>query len=720
MKELENTRACYTKGTSLCNIWSNRAKVPFTVWITILLCIVVLPVSGQEETDAMDAEDFDPTDLSFEDLMGVEVTSASKKPQSIAKAATAIHVISSEEIRRSGATTIPDVLRLTPGFFVGKADSKNYAVAGRGLANVTTNKLLVLVDGRSVYSPTFSGVFWDTLDVMLEDVERIEVIRGPGATLWGSNAVNGVINIITKSAIDTQGTLVTGGGGTVERGFFSTRYGFPIGEKINARIYTKYTDHNNLEALLNQPIVDGFQRWLGGGRLDWNYSDMGSFTVQGDAYHNRQNQFWQQPITTAPYFQNLNQPGVMSGGNFLSRWKHAFSDENDLTIQFYFDRAKRDQSIYTQTLDTYDIDAQHRFQLTDRQELIWGGGARLFYDRWTSTSILTSVNTPRANHALYNIFVQDEVSIIDDRLSIVLGSKLEHNDFTGYEFQPSGRLLWTPNERYTLWTSVSKAVRTPGRAEADAVVNQRIVAPVPAGPFFPGIPPTLVQIIGNPGYEAEELVAYEFGFRSQLSEKSSLDLSLFYNVYEDLRTVEAVGAPDSSQLPAYAIQNFTFGNNRAGNIYGTELSLTLDLNDWWRLRPSYSLSVADTHAGPANVSTATADGAYPNQQVGLFSLMDLPGNLHLDLYGRWIDQVEILEVETAIDPFNPPGILEFPSYFSLDARLAWNPFGNRNVELAIVGQNLVDNTHPEYGWEVFTPQIAEVPRSAYVKLTVSF
>ena len=242
---------------------TTRLTLLTTVFFFALLCFEISDNCLAQE--AVEDALFDPTDLSFEDLMDVEVTSASKKPQSIGKAATAIHVISSEEIRRSGATSIPEVLRLAPGFFVGRVDSRNHAVAGRGFANVTTNKLLVLVDGRSVYSPTFSGVFWDVQDIMLEDVERIEVIRGPGATLWGSNAVNGVINVITKSAIDTQGTLVTAGAGTVERGFFSTRYGFPIGDKVNARIYGKYTDHDNLDAVLNQPLYDGFYRWMGGG-----------------------------------------------------------------------------------------------------------------------------------------------------------------------------------------------------------------------------------------------------------------------------------------------------------------------------------------------------------------------------------------------------------------------------------------------------------------------
>lgn len=685
--------------------------------IVSLVLVTGSAVQGQEE---LDDDLFDPTDLSFEDLMDVEVTSASKKPQSVGKVATAIHVISNEEIRRSGATSIAEVLRLAPGFFVGRVDARNHAVAGRGFANVTTNKLLVLVDGRSVYSPTFSGVFWDAQDIMLEDVERIEVIRGPGATLWGSNAVNGVINVITKSAIDTQGTLITGGAGTVERGFFSARYGFPIGDKVNARIYGKYSDHDNLDALLGGNALDGFYRWMGGGRIDWDYSDMGSFTLQGDVYRNRQSQFWQQPIITPPYFQNLTSDATLSGANVLGRWSHAFSDESDFSIQTYFDRTIRDQSIYRQVLDTYDIEAQHRFQIGERQEIIWGGGTRVFADSWTRTSIMTSVRTPNDNHSLYNFFLQDELTLIEDRLSFVAGTKLEHNDFTGNEMQPSARLLWTPTESHSIWLSISRAMRTPGRAEADAVVNQRVLAPIPAAPPFPGLPPTLIQIDGNPGFRAEELIAYEAGFRSKLGDNVSMDLSLFYNNYDDLRTVEGAGFPDFSNLPAFAIQNLTFFNDRQGDIYGTELSLTLDLADWWRLRPSYSFSISDTDSGPRNISMATSDNAYPVHQVGLFSLMDLPGDLHLDLYSRWIDEVELPAVVTVIDPtanFSPN---RFPSYFSLDARLAWNPLGNQNIELALVGQNLLEDAHQEYGWEVFTPQLTEVPRGAYIKLTVSF
>ena len=414
--------------------------------------------------------------LSLEDLMTLEVTSASRKAQSLADTAAAVFVITSEDLRRSGVTNIPDALRMVPGVTVARIDSSKWAVTVRGFNGRFARKLLVLIDGRSAYSPLFSGVFWDAQDTLLEDVERIEVIRGPGATIWGANAVNGVINIITKKAADTTGGLAVAGAGSFERGFGAVRYGTDIGDWGAVRAYGKYFNRNELKAEDGRPADDSWDMGRGGFRMDGKRG-LNSFTLQGDYYGGTERETITFPdLAAPPSFSTVRTAHTtVGGGNLLSRWTRSLADDSELSLQFYYDRNKRNiPQLFGDTTDTIDLDLLHRFQWGSRHETVWGGGFRFIDERITGSDTL-SFNPAERNERLYSAFLQDDITVVQDRLHLIIGSKFEHNVYTGFELQPSGRLIWTPNEQISLWSAVSRAVHTPSRGESDNLLNQKVV-----------------------------------------------------------------------------------------------------------------------------------------------------------------------------------------------------------------------------------------------------
>lgn len=662
----------------------------------------------------------DPAEISLEQLLTLRITSVSKHEQKVSDAAAAIYVITQDDIARSGVTSVAEALRMVPGLFVGRLDSHTWAIGSRGFVNVFSNKLLVLMDGRSIYTPTFAAVFWDVQDTVLEDIERIEVIRGPGATLWGANAVNGVINIITKSARETTGGLVSAGGGTEELGFGQFRYGMKLGKDVSARVYGKYFSRDSSVLPNGAEAMDSWDKAQGGFRLDWDASNADEITFQGDFYGGTESQYVQQPSVLPPYFQDQTGDTKVSGGNLLTRWTHTFSDTSDLSLQLYYAREVRDQPSYREDLDTYDADFQHRFELGSRQEILWGMGARRNSDNFPRMSLLTSLQTPKEELNQYNLFVQDEITLVEDRLKLALGTKLEHNEFTGLEVQPGGRLLWSPSKQQTIWGSIARAVRTPSRIEKSAFGTFAVVPPQPPfPPVFPGSPTTLIRAVGGAEYGSESLIAYELGYRAQLLDKLSLDVAGFYNDYDNLRTLEPAGL-DLSNMPAFAVQQFAFGNQRHGTVYGGEAAANWDVMPGWRLRPSYSLTLAHTQNGPGSQNKATefSDRGIPQQQVSLRSSMDLPQHLFLDIWARWVDQVSLPRTVTVVNPIMPAGDVDIPSYFSLDVRLAWRP--TKNLEFSVVGQNLLDNHRPENAWEVFSPRVAEIERGVYGKVSYSF
>ncbi len=418
----------------------------------------------------------DVTAISLEDLMNLQVTSVSKRAQKLADAAAAIFVITQDDIRRSGAASIPEALRMVPGLEVARIDENKWAIGSRGFNGRFDNKLLVLIDGRSVYTPLFSGVYWNVQDVMLEDVDRIEVIRGPGATLWGANAVDGVINIITKSAKLTQGALVTAEGGNEEETAESARYGGKAGDNVYYRAYAKYSDWEPSVDATGANGSDGWHTIRGGFRVDSNPSKADSLTVQGDLYRTNYGETLTIPTLTAPYSTTFPNDGNYSGGNILGHWNHAFS-RSSTSLQMYFDNTNTvDNSLFRDHEGVYDIDFQHDLHVGESQEFVWGLGYRSIQD--SNVSSFTVSLQP--NHSWLNQFsgfVQDEVSLFDRRLRVTLGSKFEHNDFTGFEVEPNIRFVGVISKNQSVWAAISRAVRTPALTEEGLRLDEAVVPP---------------------------------------------------------------------------------------------------------------------------------------------------------------------------------------------------------------------------------------------------
>lgn len=634
-------------------------------------------------------------DLPLEKLMEVEITSVSKRPETRGGAASAIHLITAEDVQREGFRTIADTLRYVPGMQVAQINAHTWGVSARGFDAEYATKLLVLLDGRSVYTPLNAGVYWDTVDLMLEDLDRIEVIRGPGGTLWGANAVNGVINITSKSAHDTQGWLFTGGGGTEERAFTGARYGGKLGEQTSYRVYVKYDNHDDLAFANGADAGDDWQMVRTGFRLDSGDAATDLFTLQGDFYHGHQDWFYTQPIATPPYAETLTDEELVRGANLLGRWTHSFENESQLIWQTYFDHTDRESNLPRERRDTFDTDLQHHFAPLACHNLVAGLGYRVTTDDIENNFANQFHPDERTLH-LFSAFVQDEMTLIEDRLRFTVGSKIEHNDFTGVEYQPSARLAWTPHEHHTFWGSVSRAVRTPSRAEDDVRINRA----VPTPPFPAG---SVVSILGDRRGQSEDLVAYEIGYRALVHPRLSLDVTAFRNVYDELRSLEP-GAPPAD--PPAPLATYYVANTLKGESWGVEMACDWQMLDWWRWRATYTYFELDLDfkAGGTDANTILLlEGNAPRHQFTLRSQMDLGRNVQFDAGLRYVDELE-----------NP----HIPAYAAFDLRLAWRP--TEKLELSVVGLNLLDPQHPEFApTQVITPQ-REVERSVYGQVTYRF
>jgi iron complex outermembrane receptor protein len=644
----------------------------------------------------------DLTQLSLEDLMRIEVTSVSKKGEQLSDAPAAIFVITQEDIRRSGVTSIPEALRMAPGVEVARIDANKWAISARGFNSRFATKLLVLMDGRSVYSPVFSGVWWDAQDTLLEDIDRIEVIRGPGATLWGANAVNGVINIITKKAGETLGGLATVGAGTEEKGFGSFRYGLKLGEHTDARAYAKYFNRDASITRSGAEAADDWDQFRTGFRLDHEPSRQNNFTLQGDYYRGSSGSINEVSTLVPPYSRSFLEKPDLAGGNILGRWKHAPSDTSEFTLQAYYDRTERQDSLAAEDRDTGDLDFQHRFKWIGGQEIIWGLGYRLTRDNIKNTDLRT-INPSSRTDQLFSAFIQDDIMIIEDRLRWVIGSKFEHNDYTGFEVQPSTRMIWTPSKDQSVWGAVSRSVRTPSRAEQTVTTNVAVIPPGQGsnrGPL-----PIQVRLTGDSSFQSEELTSYELGYRLRPIERLTFDLAGYYNRHNKLRNTNDV--PNSPPTRAfnggqpYLQSTLALNNTLSLDIYGVELALEWQLLDWWRIKGSYTYAEMKNDQ---NRPFAEAQNlSIPRHQFSVRSSMNLGKNSEADAWLRYVDE------------FDNGGV---PSYFTLDLRLSWRPI--RNLELTLVGQNLLENRHQEFRPEQFSTQVYEVERGVYGKLTWKF
>lgn len=656
--------------------------------------------------------------MSLEDLGAIKVTSVSKKAEPLNGVAAAVSVITGDDIRRSGALTLPEALRLAPGVQVASANSHQSAVSVRGFNDIFSQKLLVLMDGRSIYTPLFAGTFWQAQSPLLEDVDRIEVIRGPGGSVWGANAVNGVINIVSKPARETQGVLLLGGGGTDPIALAGVRYGAQLGTNVFFRVYGKYNDWNHSQLVTGGAANDAWWQSQAGFRLDWEPTGADQFTVQGDLFGLQANTqvpqivlpVFGQPPPPSGYNYVQNTHFNQQGGNLLGRWTHAFSAESDFSAQVYYDRGHFDFPLATETRDTYDLDLRHRFQWGERQEIVWGGGYRLSDSRLTDSTELTLSRKSRSDQ-VFNVFGQDEIQLVPDRLRLTLGTKLEHNDYTGLEFEPGTRLAWTPTEKQTVWASIARAVRTPSQIESDGTFNLAVLPANPrASPF-----PTLVSVLGNSDYGSETLIAYELGYRIQAHRRLTLDVVGFVNDYEGLRS--ASQRVNTAPAPNYIQMQSVMDNRAKGMTYGGEFVTTWQPEDWWRLQGQLSLLQSDLET-PPNLLTGErrplVGFASPEYQVLVRSSMELGRHVDFDLALRYVSELDSAGARIPGQPMSGSAI---PGYVTFDVRLAWRPV--RNFEISVVGQNLA-GSHREFNPTFMSSQYTEITPSAYVKLTFKF
>ncbi len=692
--------------------WTSGAAAAIAV-VIFLVCGVTTAGAGGYEGESLASSDL--TQLSLEELMDIEVYSAAKKKQKMSDSAAAVYALTSDDIRRSGATSIPELLRMIPGVEVANINSNTWAITIRGFNDFFSNKLLVMIDGRSVYTPLFAGVYWDVQDTLIEDIDRIEVVRGPGGTLWGANAVNGVINIITKSAKDTQGPLLAGGGGTEDKGFGQVRYGVKLGEGVYGRFYAKGFNRDGFGNPPGGQADDAWYAWRGGFRIDWDPAESDHWTFQGDLYNGNNDSVLSRASFTAPGFvETIMDQTDIAGGNVLARYRHSYAGGSELELQTYYDRTERQDASVVEYRDTVDFAAQHRFRPLEGHEVVWGLGYRIYGDQ-IGGSFNFVFEPSRRNTDVVSGFAQDEISLLDDRLRLTLGAKLEHNSYTGFEFQPNGRFLLKVGGRGSLWGAVSRAVRTPSRAEDDVRINSQIQL-IPAGAFGPGSPPVdtpaVLALFGNRNFDSEKLTAYELGYRSQPLDNLSFDVAAFFNEYDDLRTVAQRLGPGGSPiawletdpLPPHLVIPFDAGNMMSANTYGVEV-----VSDWWpidgwRLRAGYTYFQMSTDlpaTAPPNTLGPGADGASPKQQAFLRSFADLPHQLELDAGVRWVDELPSVGAR---------------GYGTADLRLGWKP--REDIEISLVGQNLIDDKHIEFGpSEFFQISPTAVQRGFYGKVT---
>jgi iron complex outermembrane recepter protein len=677
--------ALIVRGTRLAIKFAHHAA------LSVLLMLTGL-VSQSFADPSADQGNVEPLkQLSLAQLGDVEVTTASKEPEEVWKTPAAVFVITQEDIRRSGATSIPDVLRLAPGVEVAQVDSDHWSVGIRGFGGVLASKLLVLIDGRSVYTPLFAGVYWQAQAVPLEDIERIEVIRGPGGTIWGANAVDGIINIITKSSKDTHGSMVSLGGGNVDEGNGVARYGSGNDHGFNYRVYS-LGFVRGAEFHSGGPNFDDWRMGQAGFRTDWEESARDTFTFQGDVYREGAGEGTTYALYSPPSQVNAYGTADLTGGNLLGRWKRVLNEGSDLQLQAYFDRTNHFEPEYGETRDTFDVDFLHHLTLPKQQNFLWGLGARVSPSNVIQLVPTINFTPQHLTDLVYSGFVQDEIPFFDKRFSVIVGTKLEHNNYTGFEVQPSGRLLWNRTPRESWWGAVTRAVRTPSRLDTDVELTD----------FATATPlPIYLRVDGNPKFQSEELVAYETGYRRLVTAHCYLDLALFYNDYNDLYSFQ-VGSPffETSPTPAHAILPLLTSNGIEGTTKGFEISPDWQPVKTWELRPSYSYLDMEFENKPGSndpTSVAGYEGSSPRHMVAIQSFVSLPKKLEFDQTYRYVSTL----------PAQAVG-----SYQTADARFGWHM--TPELELSVGGQNLLQPHYAQYGGD--PGGLVGVKRSVYAKL----
>jgi iron complex outermembrane recepter protein len=672
-----------------------------------------VPMAGTEQAGtskpgpiAREGAQKDLTKVSIEDLMDVEVTSASKKEQKLSRVAAAIFVITPEDIRRSGATSIEDALRIVPGLDVAEINGSTWAIGARGFNQQLSNKLLVMVDGRIVYTEAFGGVYWDTVDVPLEDIERIEVIRGPGGSIWGANAVNGVISIFTKRAADTRGGLLEATGGNILQSSGTAEYGNKAGKETDYRVFAKYFNEGPMADLNGQSGDDGWHMLRGGFRTDSTLSPKDVVTVEGNLYTEREGELaYFLPSIASPGLITIPDEITSAGGFIQSNWKHQYSDRSDSELQVSFTHYTRDDPLEPEVRSTLYADYQRHFAWGDRHDIIWGVGD--FYSNGQINGTLTVFfSPPHKTLDVANAFVQDEIAIIPDRLYVTAGTKLEHNGYTGFEFLPSIRTTWEFSKQQMLWAAVSRAVRAPTPNDEDLSVNLGGIGAANGVPI-------VLRFIGNKNFQDERLIAYESGYRATLSNRFTFDLATYYNDYDNLQTTEPSGSFfEATPAPPHEVETLTYGNLMHGESHGFEVAANWKVMERWQLSPGFAFDEIHLHTDAQSQDQQTVpfvQGNTPTKMGQLRSHMDFQKGWSWDASAYYVDPLRNQGFS---------GVARIAGYTRLDTGLTWKAM--ERLSLSIVGQNLLKNEHVEFEDFFGSMQSSQIKRSGYVKLTWRF
>ncbi len=599
--------------------------------------------------------------LSLEELGNIEVTTQSKAPEQIWKTPAAISVLTQEDIRRLGPTNIPELLRMLPGVYVATANSNQWVVGVRGFASNFSKSLLVLIDGRSVYTPLLGGVYWHVQDVVLEDIDRIEVIRGPGGTIWGENAVNGVINIITKKSDSTHGVLSTTVAGNLENYNGELRVGGALGKQFNYRLFGK----GFLRGPEIHPDGDNYDAWhmlRAGFRTDWTSHSGDAFTFQGDIYRG-----------TTPRRVGLSDTeDPVSGGDLLGRWSRDLGKTSNIYVQGYIDRTVREGIVEGIRQNTFDIDSVLQWHANSWNTFIFGAGYRNNPTHFTQHQPGIDLLPHQQNYLLYSVFGQDEIALLPKKLNLTLGVKEEHNPFSGWEVQPSGRLLFQPGEHQSFWIAASRAVRIPSQLEEDF----RLSAPITLNPPFEFL------VSGNHNFQPETLLAIEGGYRQLISKNLYIDVAAYSNEYKQLQGfLPGVVQQDPIANPAQPALTILYGNTVEGHTRGVEFAPDWKVNSRWRISGAYSLLRYDLHSRPGFNDPASIvgyTGSTPQHQIALQSRLDL---------GRRF------EFDQALRRYGSAPAQNVPAYTTADLRFGWRRGG---VDLSVNGRDLLDSGHIEF------------------------
>ncbi|MEP7320580.1 MAG: response regulator [Saprospiraceae bacterium] len=644
----------------LCEILSEILKVKALPLLFLIYCLSSFSNVASCQTDSLPAVNV-LKNLSIEELMNIVVTSVSKRSEKLIGVPSSIQVVTGEEIKRSGVLRLPGALRLATNMQVGASGSHDWRISSRGFSGFPitssslSNKLLVLIDGRTVYTPLFGGVFWDVQNVLQEDLKQIEVISGPGGSIWGANAVNGIVNITSKSAEETQGLYVSSAIGSQLKQASAARYGGHIDSTLFYRIYAQRFDFNGIQLMNNSNVNNEWNNTMGGFRMDFKPSSNNNFTFQGDLYNGKEDS-----ATT-----------LVNGQNLIGRWTHTYSATSGLTLQTYFDNTYRNikKDGFKDKMTTLDMDMQYNFEAGQRNKIIWGLGYRII-DNHIQNRQNDFVPAKRTLQ-LFSGFIQDQIALVKDQLELTLGTKILHNDYTNFEFQPTIRMAWTPIEKHTLWAAISRAVRTPTRLETDH-------------------PAAGLGSFGH--FKSEKVIAYELGYRVRPVRNISISIATYFNRYTDLRSI------DSNKL---APPVFYFANNLEANSYGFELSANAIATSWWKLRGGYTyLHKNFTITSPLTFkNTEFIEAIDPQNQFLIQSMMDVTQHFQVNGVIRYVSKLPQALTIAAV-----------PAYITYDLSMQWQ---YRWFTVSLTGQNLADKLRDSQG-------TIKIPRSIYGKISLNF